>query len=527
MVEPSWCQNPRLLTVWRIIVDLIEERKSITTRSVYNASLGKNYGIEFRNISDVRFCLQQLEQYEYLCRETTHRGSVPIQWGLTLWGKHYLQNQSNTIASHIIALQDAIANERWEEGLVHAQTLIDTKGQDLDFLYFRGFCYKNLGEFEKAIKDFNITIENNYRFKESHKNRRYCYISLKRYEEALIDCLSFKAEDSSINDWSEQLEIRAFIINNCLELDDVEKGITYLTKAIKLDSFFAPYYFFLAIFHAQMGHQDSVVENLMKWIHYKDECNDFLIKPFCRETETSLPIRVFSEALGSKSLAFSYLDKAYELFIQKEVDLLNQYINQVDRSSDSEDKSREIEESSSRDKGYKVGKLLCERGDISQLLDQWDSALKYYHKGEECGYKDSTLYGRRGNVYEHLGEFEKASEDYRRYLNEALLSRDNELYTYCCSWLCKHLPEKHQLHQISQIKLNKLEEGSNQERIERGIIQEVSSQKIPPLPSEPNESLSHTVNRTEEFSQIEQSITTFTFCGIIASLVMLVIFSAF
>lgn len=397
--------DPHFSSLWKIMADLRTEGRKITTRSVHDASWRKNYGARFGDLDHVRFWFRELEDRGYLEQETNSRGSRPAQWGFTLWGKYYLEYQGSELAYRIVGLKDAIANERWEEGLTHVQALIDAQVENPDFLYFRGLCYQNLSRFEEAIADFSITIARGHHTLESYRKRGQCYSHLGQQEEALKDRLSYgvKFYDYSL-EWAELCKLRKFILKNCFELRDTRTKISYLIQAIKADSDFAPYYFYCAIYQSYLGDEDGVIENLQKWLECGLSRDFYWIEPFCTASSNTLPITIFREELRDEELAFQYLDKAYAVLISREPKW--------------------------------VQKLLCQRGDINQLFGRWEMALQYYNQAEQYGSPSAWLYGRRGNIHKHLGNSEESSADYNKYL-EGMCTHDDQFDIYYQQWLCQ------------------------------------------------------------------------------------------
>jgi tetratricopeptide (TPR) repeat protein len=494
MQQPAWSYDAELSATWKIITDLIEERKIVTTRSVLDASHGKKYGVKYVDTSHVRSCFLRLQQHGYLYEQERARGSRPGQWNLTTWGKHYLEVEGSYLAYYVIALQDAINSKSWAEGLKYVQRLIKTKGASTDFIYLRGLCYKNLGLFKKAIDDFTLTIKEDYRTIESYKNRRYCYFYLGWHEEALKECLS-SVEESLYRSYNERDEVRKFIILNCFELDSPKKVINYLETAIKIDSYFIPYYLYCAIYYAYLNHDSGVFNHLEKFIQFGLRSYPILIEPFCRDSGIILPIKVFTGALANDLLAFYYLDRAYESVINCKI------------------KSRVNGYGSAHD-AQLVSSLLCHRGDVNQFFGRWDCALEYYNQAEKWGFIDTKAYIRRGSIHEYFGNFEQALQDYNRYLGNKNSLDDSPptYYSYSSSreecfgnndfiyyhlWLCRQRFRVKTLTRIQELSWSKAGENRFMQGVEDVVLEEFVLWKS-----------------DKDFSESEQILSGFILCGV-------------
>ena len=154
-----------------------------------------------------------------------------------------------------------------------------------------------------------------------------------------------------------------------------------------------------------------MIKNLVESIRYK------------RDRDT-IPVQIFRDILGNEELSLYYFDKAYELWIKT--------IMIQDDSID----NHEIEGDDPQERQSIIGQLWKERADIHKLFRKLGTALQYYNKGEEYGYRDCEIYKNLGETYEEFSNFRKALESYRKYLEKSKL-KEMEFYIYGKEWFCR------------------------------------------------------------------------------------------
>tara|TARA_X000001036_G_scaffold440094_1_gene494376 strand:- start:4040 stop:5023 length:984 start_codon:yes stop_codon:yes gene_type:complete len=106
-----------------------------------------------------------------------------------------------------------------------------------DKLYKRGTTYLNAGDYEKAVKNFNKSIEKNDKFIDAYFNRALSYTYLKKYDEAINDySIIIKLDPNN--------EVSFFNRSRIFNLKkEYQKAISDLNSAIKIDKKFIEVYF--------------------------------------------------------------------------------------------------------------------------------------------------------------------------------------------------------------------------------------------------------------------------------------------
>jgi len=119
--------------------------------------------------------------------------------------------------------------------LFMAQLSIAQKVEDKS--YNKGANYLNTGDFEKAIKSFNKSIEKNDKFIDAYFNRALSYTYLKKYDEAVND-YSIVIQLDPNNEVSFFNRSRIFNLKK-----EYQKALSDLNSAINIDKKFIEVYF--------------------------------------------------------------------------------------------------------------------------------------------------------------------------------------------------------------------------------------------------------------------------------------------
>lgn len=122
-----------------------------------------------------------------------------------------------------------------------------------DKLYNRGTTYLNAGDYEKAVKNFNKSIEKNDKFIDAYFNRALSYTYLKKYDEAIND-YSIVIQLDPNNEVSFFNRSRIFNLKK-----EYQKAISDLNSAIKIDKKFIEVYFDKAQLMIKMRNLDGAI----------------------------------------------------------------------------------------------------------------------------------------------------------------------------------------------------------------------------------------------------------------------------
>ncbi|RLG44327.1 MAG: hypothetical protein DRN81_04785 [Thermoproteota archaeon] len=232
----------------------------------------------------------------------------------------------------------------------------------------RGFSFCNLGQYEKAINDFNKAIEIDPSDAVAYTNRGTAYDNLGQY-------------DKAIDDYNKAIEINsryAEAYNNrgnvYHKLGQYNKAIQDYNKAIEINPNYAKAYNNRGTAYADLNQYQQAMENYNKAIKLNPN---------------------YAEAYYNRGITYHYdlgqYDKAlkdYNKAIEINPDFVNAYYN---------------------------------RGNIYYDLGQYDRAINDYSKVIELNLhlainlNLAIVYIKRGIAYYNSGQYDKAISDFRRF----------------------------------------------------------------------------------------------------------------
>ena len=122
-----------------------------------------------------------------------------------------------------------------------------------DKLYNKGTTYLNAGDYEKAVKNLNKSIEKNDKFIDAYFNRALSYTYLKKYDEAIND-YSIVIQLDPNNEVSFFNRSRIFILKK-----EYQKALSDLNSAINIDKKFIEVYFDKAQVMIKMRNLDGAI----------------------------------------------------------------------------------------------------------------------------------------------------------------------------------------------------------------------------------------------------------------------------
>ena len=98
-----------------------------------------------------------------------------------------------------------------------------------NLFYYRGIAYMDLAQYETALPDFSLTIEEHTLLAESYLNRGYCYLQLGQYQKASLD---LHMAERYYPRMPELLDLLSFAYQQLNEPLKVER---YLTRLLELE----------------------------------------------------------------------------------------------------------------------------------------------------------------------------------------------------------------------------------------------------------------------------------------------------
>lgn len=148
----------------------------------------------------------------------------------------------------------------WHDSISLWDNVIKTTGEFSFPLMKRGIAYSHVNDYDKALEDFNKSIELNVRYPVAYENRGYIYLLLKNYKLAVSDFKSALEMDPQ----------SAYSLRNlglCFyNLNDYEKGLGYLNQSLEIEPNNAYAYKTRGKLYVAFGQMDLACDDLYKSI---------------------------------------------------------------------------------------------------------------------------------------------------------------------------------------------------------------------------------------------------------------------
>jgi len=231
----------------------------------------------------------------------------------------------------------------------------------------RGWCYMQLGQYEKALEDYNKAEELGQNNAGLYSSRGWTKNHLEQYEDAMIDFN--KAIDMESFDGI--YETYNGLGNSYRMLEENEEAIKYYDKAIKLNSTYS-------LAYMGRGFSNNSLEN------YKEA-----IKDFTKAIDLELP---YSFAYYGRGIAYKNL-------------------NEAEKAKADFEKAVGFDTANSDELIAFKGLSLHELGKYEEAIADFNKAYKL--KGH------SWLLKCLGDSYKELEQNDKAAEYYKKYLDLA------------------------------------------------------------------------------------------------------------
>lgn len=120
--------------------------------------------------------------------------------------------------------------------------------------YYRGSAYMEMEQFEIAIPDFTISIEEHSLLAECYLNRGYCYLRLEQFPEASVD---FNLAARFYPRSPEILDLLSFTYQ---QLNEPRKTLRYLKRLLSLEGLETEQYLRLAWAYEETGQQAEALD---------------------------------------------------------------------------------------------------------------------------------------------------------------------------------------------------------------------------------------------------------------------------
>ena len=259
----------------------------------------------------------------------------------------------------------------------------------------RGVAYRNLGQYQQAIEDFDRALVLDPTYAWAYGNRGITYRSSKNYERALADFDTAISLDDHL-DWI--YVARGDVLRH---LGRYERAIEDCNRAIILDPTYAQAYGSRGRVYRILGEYAQAIEDFKRAIALDPERAWFYAQQgenYRDVQQFELAIEAYNQAiaLAPESFFWAYGSRAYTYFRLKD------YQRAI------EDFNRATELDPTYIWGY------GQRGRIYRHLRMYDKALADFNRAIELDSSDAWAYSHRGLVYFYMGDDTNALADFNR-----------------------------------------------------------------------------------------------------------------
>jgi tetratricopeptide (TPR) repeat protein len=283
----------------------------------------------------------------------------------------------------------------YKRAIENYDKVIEINQRDVSAYNNRGIVYKHIGDYVRAIEDFDKALEINPQDLNAYTNRGSVYYDLRDYYRA-------------IEDFGKAIEINpSDAVAYCnhgiayYRLGDRERAIQDFDKAIESHPQYACAYI----------NRANVLSELEKYqLAIKDYNKAIEINP--QDTIAYINRGALYAKLGKYRRAIRDYDKAIEINPKSADAYYNRGI--------AHHKLRENEQAL-EDYGRTIAidpqawDAYINRGNVYDDLGQYELAIQNYDKAIEINPQYALAYKNRGNTYQRLGNVSKAEADFKKY----------------------------------------------------------------------------------------------------------------
>lgn len=228
----------------------------------------------------------------------------------------------------------------------------------LEIYFCRGTSNSYLGQYERAIQDYNQAIQIRPQLAEAYYNRGLTYYYLGEYEDAIQDY----GQAIQINpQFAEAYYKRGVVYDN---LGQYEDAIQDYNQAIQINSQFAEFYYNRGVVYNDLGQYERAIQDYDQTIQIDPQ---------------------FAMAYYNRGVTYSYLGE-YEQAIQNYDQAIK--INPQDIQA------------------------YNNRGNAYTDLGQYERAIQDFNKAIQINSQYANAYANRGVAYSYLGNYERAIQDF-------------------------------------------------------------------------------------------------------------------
>ena len=358
---------------------------------------------------------------------------------------------------------------------------IELEPNDAETYCNRGNAYTNKGEYDRAIQDYDKVIELEPKHVEAHAHRGAAYGNKGEHDRAIQDfdkAIELDPSDAEVYcirgiAYEHKGEYNRAVQNydKAIELDPYDKKAYYnrgnayahkgkydraiqdYDKAIELDPNYAEAYHSRGVAYEHKGEYDHAIQDQSKSIELKSD---------------------YAEAYYGRGIAYSHKgehDRAiqdYDKAIEIKPNYAGAYYNRGIEYADKDEYDHAIQD---YDKAIEIKSDYVEaynnRGIAYGCKGEYDRAIQDYDKAIELNSKHIEAYYNRGIAYRRKGEYGRAIQDYDKAIelepdySEAIHNRAIAMASEHAEKIQQQISDEHKKELKEQIK--KQQEKFNQE----------------------------------------------------------------
>jgi tetratricopeptide (TPR) repeat protein len=181
--------------------------------------------------------------------------------------------QSQCYMNHFGDLKEALRCSNKAVKLAKKKKNIDDYSKSAAYAG-RGDVYYNLGELDKAIKDYTIAIDIYPEEFQNYIYRAVCYKNQENYDLFEADCKKIITLDP------ENIRAYMYLGDVAIRNEDYDKAIEYYSEAIKVDNAFSSAYAYRGVCYFALGNEKQAASDIVEAldIDSNNEAFDFMLK---------------------------------------------------------------------------------------------------------------------------------------------------------------------------------------------------------------------------------------------------------
>ena len=273
------------------------------------------------------------------------------------------------ITSKMKSIMNYVHENKEINDIESINNMIDKNQFKDNCLMLRGNYFHKIGEYKKAIKDFDRCIINEFKLRESFYGRAMSYLSIGDYDKAMTDFE--KLEEITDGEKEGEIGIGKGIIH--YYRNDFNRSIEELKRIININDLDIIHYF-LALNYIKLGEYESALEDI-----------NIAIKKNNTLTYTIIKVKIL---INKKDIIYAE-------------NILNQLCDNINDEKDNKTVSELY---------FLIGEHYFKRNKYQKAIELYTEAIKYNSK-------EKRYFQKRGISYKNIGDEINANKDFEIYKN--------------------------------------------------------------------------------------------------------------